>query len=90
MIMGSTSGPSFTRKGQGNEVMARLYEVVLLFGRRPAPAPSLEDASPPRHLISYDDVEGEAGDWDSHPNHKPFTVLEPLLRYYTRPVDRVL
>ena len=79
-----------TRKGQGNEVMARLYEVALIFGRRPAPVLALEDASPPRHLISYYDVEGEAGDWDSHPNHKPFTVLEPLLRYYTRPGDRVL
>ena len=79
-----------TQKVQGNEVMARLYEVALIFGRQPASEHGLEDTSPPRHMISHYDVEGEAEEWNNHPNHKPFTVLEPLLRYYTRPGQRVL
>lgn len=79
-----------TRKGQGNEIMARLYEVALIFGRHPAAALRPSDRCPPRHMVSGYDVEGEAGDWDNHPNHKPFTVLEPLLRHYTAPGERVL
>lgn len=79
-----------TRKGQGNEQLARLYEVAIIFGRDPQPVLGPADPLPPRHMISHYDVEGEAGDWEDHPNHKPFTVLEPLLRHYTRPGERVL
>lgn len=78
------------KKGQGNERLARLYEVGLIFGMVPAPPLSPSDPAPPRYMISGYDVEGEAQTWNNHPNHKPYTVLEPLLRHYTQPGDRIL
>jgi DNA modification methylase len=36
----------------------------------------------------YDD-DGEGAKFQSHPNHKPFTVLEPLLRAHSRVGDVV-
>jgi site-specific DNA-methyltransferase (adenine-specific) len=74
----------------GNEVLLRVYESALLCTREPPPA--LSPADPPRVLCvaaGYDD-DGEAGRWGSHPNHKPFVVLEPLVRQLTRPGDLVL
>lgn len=78
------------KAGNSGEKLARLYEVALIFGRAPLPALGPADLSPPRHFISGYDIEGEADRWESHPNHKPFSLLEPLLRYYTRPGERVL
>jgi site-specific DNA-methyltransferase (adenine-specific) len=78
------------KQGNAGEKLARLYEVALIFGRTPAPALRPGDACPPRFFISGFDVEGEAGRWEHHPNHKPFSVLEPLLRGYSQPGDRVL
>jgi site-specific DNA-methyltransferase (adenine-specific) len=37
----------------------------------------------------YDD-DGEAQRTGGHPNHKPFSVLEALLRQWSRPGDLVL
>lgn len=78
------------RQGNAGEKIARLYELALIFGRQPAPTLGPEDPCPQRFFISGFDVEGEAGRWDHHPNHKPFSLLEPLLRGYSRPGDRVL
>lgn len=78
------------KAGNSGEKVARLYEVALIFGRHPPPALDPAQASPPRHFISGYDVEGEAGRWSDHPNHKPFSLLEPLLRWYSRPGDIVL
>lgn len=78
------------KQHNAGERLARLYEVALVFSREP-PAPLAPgDPCPPRHLISGYDDDGEAGDWAHHPNHKPFSILEPLIRYYSRPGDRVL
>ncbi len=76
--------------GNSGEKLARLYEVALIFGRAPLAPLAPEAESPPRHFISGYDVEGEADTWDSHPNHKPHSLLAPLLRHYTRPGERVL
>lgn len=78
------------KTGNVGEQVARLYEVALVFGRAPATAPGPADRSPPRHHISGYDDDGEAGDWQHHPNHKPMSLLEPILRHYTAPGDRVL
>ncbi len=78
------------KNGNSGEKVARLYEVALLFGREPEPERAPSDLAPPRHFISGYDVEGEAERWDSHPNHKPYSLLEPLLRWYTKPGDIVL
>src|SRR5439155_15553598 len=36
------------------------------------------------------DVVGEAAKWGNQPNHKPFSVLESLVRQWSRPCDLVL
>lgn len=87
---GTYQWAKLTREGGGNERVARLYEVALLFGRQPAPPLGPDDRLPPRHVITGYDDDGEAGDWDHHPNHKPASVLEPLLRGYSRAGDWVL
>ena len=87
---GTYQWAKLTREGGGNERAARLYEVALIFGRRPAPPPGPDERLPPRHVITGYDDDGEAGDWDHHPNHKPRSVLEPLLRAYSQTGDWVL
>jgi site-specific DNA-methyltransferase (adenine-specific) len=75
---------------EGNEQLLRVYETALLFSHEPL-AP-LQDADPPRCrcvAAGYDD-DGEAARWGNHPNHKPFSVLEPLLRSWSRPGQLVL
>jgi len=75
---------------EGTEQTLRVYETALVFLREPLPA--LEDADPPRVwcvAAGYDD-DGEARVWGNHPNHKPFSVLEPLVRQFSRPGDLVL
>ena len=53
-------------------------------------ATSNEDAYFPHSVITHYDEEGEAGDFNNHPNHKPFSCLEPIIRSYSKPGDRVL
>jgi site-specific DNA-methyltransferase (adenine-specific) len=79
-----------TTERDGNELLLRVYEVALVLGK--APQPPLADSDPPRCwtvAAGYDD-EGEAARFGSHPNHKPFGVIEPLVRAYSRPGDLVL
>jgi len=79
-----------TTERDGNEQLLRVYETALVFLREPLPP--LGPADPPRSwcvAAGYDD-DGEAARWGSHPNHKPFTVLEALLRARTRPGQLVL
>jgi len=79
-----------TTEGGGNEILLRVYETALIFAREPWPAEG--PADPPRALsvvAGYDD-DGEAARWGSHPNHKPFGVLDPLLRQLTRPGQLIL
>ncbi len=79
-----------TTRSSGPEQLLRVYEVALVLSSRPRPAPT--DADPPvpwASVAGYDD-DGEAERWGAHPNHTPFGVLEPLIRAYSRPGDRVL
>ncbi len=74
----------------GNEQLLRLYEVAMVFTRAPLPPLTLSD--PPRVwsvVAGYDD-DGEAARWGNHPNHKPFSVIEPLVRTWSRPGELVL
>ena len=75
---------------EGNEQLLRVYETALVFSKRPLPP--LSPADPPRvwSVAAGYDEEGEAAAWGSHPNHKPFSVLEPLIRQWSRPGDLVL
>jgi site-specific DNA-methyltransferase (adenine-specific) len=79
-----------TTEGEGNEVLLRVYETALVFAREPLP--ELTPSDPPRTscvAAGYDD-DGEAARWGSHPNHKPFGVIEPLVRQLSRPGELVL
>lgn len=75
---------------EGNEQLMRVYETALVFLRQPLPA--LRDDQPQRVwcvAAGYDD-DGEAARHGSHPNHKPFSALDALLREWSRPGDLVL
>ena len=41
-------------------------------------------------MVAGYEEEGEAARWGSHPNHKPFGVLEPLIRSWSRPGELIL
>ncbi len=91
---GALAGEFLWAKGEarltGSEHLLRVYEVALVLLR--APLPPLAPGDLPRTasvVAGYDD-EGEAERWGAHPNHKPFPVLEPLLRAYSRPGELVL
>jgi site-specific DNA-methyltransferase (adenine-specific) len=79
-----------TSEKEGNEQLLRVYETALIFAR--TPLPPLQPGDPPRVwcvTAGYDD-DGEAQRWGSHPNHKPFSVLEALVRQWSRPGDLIL
>ena len=90
VLWGEFAWAKKTQPGDGNEILLRVYEVALVLGR--APLSKLSDDAPPRCwavAAGYDD-EGEAEKFGAHPNHKPFGVLEPLVRAYSRPGALVL
>lgn len=79
-----------TKGGSGNEFMCRVYEVALIFTKKDLDLKGAHAPSMCWSVISQYDEEGEAGEWENHPNHKPFTALEPLIRQFTVPGDRIL
>ena len=87
---GEYTWAKWTKGGSGNEKLARAYEVAMIFGRSPLHPLSEDDVCPPRFCINNYDEEQEGKDWGDHPNHKSYSVLEPLIRYYTRVGERVL
>lgn len=80
----------WTTQREGNEQLLRVYETALILTRE-APPPLAPGDLPRSFCVAagYDD-EGEAQRWGGHPNHKPFSVLEPLVRAYSRPGEWVL
>lgn len=79
-----------TREGNSGEELLRVVETALVFSTTP-PAPLAPDAPaiPWSAVAGYDD-DGEAQRWGNHPNHKPFGVLEPLIRTWSRPGQLVV
>jgi len=75
---------------EGNEQLLRVYETALVFLRRPLPPPRDGDAPRVWCVAAGYDEDGEAARFGSHPNHKPFSVLEALLRQWSRPGELVL
>ena len=82
-------GKRTTDKNQ-NEQLLRVYEVALVFARTAPPPPAPDAPAVPWAVVAGYDDEGEAGAWGDHPHHKPFGVLEPLVRAWSRPGDWVL
>ena len=89
-LVGEFVWAKLTTEGGGNERLARVYEVALVLRREPLPPLAPGDPACPWAVVAGYDEEGEAARWGSHPNHKPFGVLEPLLRTWSRPGELVL
>jgi site-specific DNA-methyltransferase (adenine-specific) len=79
-----------TREGSPAEELLRVVEVALVMTREGPPAPAPKDPALPWSVVAGYDDDGDAERWGSHPNHKPFGVLEPLVRTWSRPDDLVL
>jgi site-specific DNA-methyltransferase (adenine-specific) len=79
-----------TSESEGNEVLLRVYETALVFLREPLPELALGDPQRVWCVAAGYDDDGEAARAGGHPNHKPFAVIEPLLRQWSRPADLVL
>lgn len=79
-----------TTEREGNEQLLRVYETALVFAREPLPALGPGDAQRVWCVAAGYDDEGEARRWGGHPNHKPFSVLDPLIRQWSRPGDLLL
>jgi site-specific DNA-methyltransferase (adenine-specific) len=74
---------------RGNEEFLRVVEFALVLSQIPMKTISMEDKPLVWSVVSkYDD--GEALMWGNHPNYKPFDVIEPLIRMYSRPTDIIL
>ena len=79
-----------TREVNSNEQTLRVYEVALVLSRTP-PRP-LDLGAPPLPwsvVTGYDD-EAEGTTWGSHPHHKPFGALVPLVLAWSRPGELIL
>jgi site-specific DNA-methyltransferase (adenine-specific) len=73
-----------TREGNSGEELLRVVETALVFTRDVAPMPRAGDPATPWAAVAGYDDDGEAERWGNHPNHKPFGVLEPLLRTWSK------
>lgn len=78
-----------TREGNSGEELLRVVEVALVFSTKPAAPAQAEDPAIPWAVVAGYDDDGEGAKWGAHPSHKPFCVLEPLIRTWSRP-DRLV
>ncbi len=79
-----------TTESRGSEQLLRVYETALVLSRTPAAALGPADRIRPWSVVAGYDDDGEARATGNHPHHKPFGVLEPLVRWYSKPGDLVL
>lgn len=79
-----------TREGNSGEEILRVVETALVFSRTPAPTQAFDSPALPWAAVAGYDDDGEAAAWGNHPNHKPFGVLEPLVRTWSRPGQLVV
>jgi site-specific DNA-methyltransferase (adenine-specific) len=74
-----------TREGNSGEELLRVVETALVYSRTPAPLATFDAPAIPWAAVAGYDDDGEAARWGNHPNHKPFGVLEPLVRTWSKP-----
>jgi site-specific DNA-methyltransferase (adenine-specific) len=79
-----------TREGNSGEELLRVVETALVITKTPTVALEPADPALPWAAVAGYDDDGEAQRWGSHPNHKPFGVLEPLLRTWSRPQQLIV
>lgn len=78
-----------TREGNSGEEILRVVEVAVVLTQEPAQPRQVEEPALPWAVVAGYDDEAEGAKWGSHPSHKPFGVLEPLVRAWSRP-DRLV
>lgn len=74
-----------TRQSNSGEEILRVVETALVFSRSAPVAAQPGDAATPWSAVAGYDDDGEAARWGNHPNHKPFGVIEPLIRTWSKP-----
>lgn len=74
-----------TRESNSGEELLRVVETALVFSRAAPPASTAASPAVPWAAVAGYDDDGEAARWGNHPNHKPFGVLEPLVRTWSAP-----
>ena len=78
-----------TREGNSGEELLRVVETALIFSRT-APTSTNSSAALPWSVVAGYDDEKTAAQFGSHPNHKPFGVMEPLIRTWSREGELVV
>lgn len=78
-----------TRQSNSGEEILRVVETALVFARA-RPSSSVADPAIPWATVAGYDDDGEASRWGNHPNHKPYGVIEPLVRTWSRPGQLVV
>lgn len=73
-----------TREGNSGEELLRVVETALVFSKHAAPPRGPEACALPWSVVAGYDDEQEAATWGNHPNHKPFGVVEPLIRTWSQ------
>ncbi len=79
-----------TREGNSGEELLRVVETALVFSQSPAALAGPSAPAVPWSVVAGYDDDGEAARWGNHPSHKPFGVLEPLIRTWSSASDLVL
>jgi site-specific DNA-methyltransferase (adenine-specific) len=79
-----------TRQANSGEEILRVVETALVFSRVAAGARGDDAPAVPWSAVAGYDDDGEAARWGNHPNHKPYGVLEPLVRTWSRPGQLVI
>ena len=89
-ITGAMSGASVSSTTLSSGSRGRVLRRRNAWGQVPAPPVPLDGQVPVRAVVAGYDDDGEASAAGSHPHHKPFGVIEPLVRELTRPGEWVL
>ncbi len=79
-----------TREANSGEELLRVVETALVFSMSAPPPAAPEDPATPWSAVAGYDDDGEAERWGSHPNHKPFGVLESLVRTWSKPGQLII
>lgn len=79
-----------TRQSNSGEEILRVVETALVFSTSAPIAPTADAPAIPWSAVAGYDDDGEAQRWGNHPNHKPFGVIEPLIRSWSKPGQLVI
>jgi site-specific DNA-methyltransferase (adenine-specific) len=74
----------------GSEMLLRVVEFALVLRRVPLPPLPVSHPGRTWSVVAGFDDEHTAALYGSHPNHKPFAVLEPLIRGFSAPGEVVV